>query len=114
MNTKIHYLYRDADNYKMPNRCVISGEMTEAQIAQIMDCLDEGEYFIPCQVGLPEERFEKTDPQADHCWFELSADGFELTGDPSDLPLTASQLVQNFLTAKDRWDDSWMEKEGLL
>ena len=33
MNTKLNYLYRDADNYKMPNSCVVIGEISEAQIA---------------------------------------------------------------------------------
>ncbi len=28
MNTKISYLYRDADNYKMHNKCVIAGTLT--------------------------------------------------------------------------------------
>lgn len=28
MNTRIHYLYRDADNYKVQNECVILGEMS--------------------------------------------------------------------------------------
>ena len=32
MNTKIHYLYRDADNYKVHNSCVIKGVLTPAQI----------------------------------------------------------------------------------
>ena len=31
MNTKISYLYRDADNYKMPNECVIAGTLTAFQ-----------------------------------------------------------------------------------
>ena len=34
MNTKINYLYRDADNYKVRNECVIHGEMTEEQETQ--------------------------------------------------------------------------------
>ena len=77
INTRISYLYRDADNYKMQNSCVIMGVITEAQIAEIISCLDCGEYFIPRQVGLPEKRFDRFDEEADHCWFELSADGFE-------------------------------------
>ena len=52
INTRISYLYRDADNYKMQNSCVIMGVITEAQIAEIISCLDCGEYFIPRQVGL--------------------------------------------------------------
>lgn len=47
MNTRINYLYRDADNYKMPNSCVVIGEISEVQIAEVicfhlaykMDCL---------------------------------------------------------------------------
>ena len=31
MNTKISYLYRDADNYKMHNKCVIAGTLTTEQ-----------------------------------------------------------------------------------
>ena len=38
MNTKLNYLYRDADNYKMPNSCVVIGEISEAQIAEVISC----------------------------------------------------------------------------
>ena len=51
MNTRIHYLYRDADNYKVQNECVILGEMTEEQEQRIIACLDEKEYFVPSRVG---------------------------------------------------------------
>lgn len=69
MNTKLNYLYRDADNYKMPNSCVVIGEISEAQIAEVISCLDCGEYFIPQQVGLPEKRFDRFDEEVDQCWF---------------------------------------------
>lgn len=55
MNTKIHYLYRDADNYKVHNSCVIKGVLTPAQIDIILGCCDAGEYFIPNQVGCRKE-----------------------------------------------------------
>ena len=55
MNTKISYLYRDADNYKVYNECIVQGEISEEQIRQILDCCDMGEYFIPQQVGCPKE-----------------------------------------------------------
>lgn len=54
MNTCISYLYRDACNYKIHNEVIINGVLTSAQIDSIMDCLLDGEYFIPSQVGLPE------------------------------------------------------------
>ena len=68
MNTKISYLYRDADNYKRYNECIVAGTLSANQICTILDCCDMGEYFIPGQVGLPERRFDPYDPQADHGW----------------------------------------------
>ena len=47
MNTKISYLYRDADNYKMHNKCVIAGTLTTEQTRTIKDSCEMGEYFIP-------------------------------------------------------------------
>ena len=105
MNTKISYLYRDADNYKVHNECVIEGELTEQQIETIMDCCDCGEHFIPGQVGMPERKFDEYDSEADHCWFELSRDGFGQTSRPADISLTAEQLVSNFSACKDNWQD---------
>ncbi len=93
MNTRINYLYRDADNYKMPNSCVVIGEISEVQIAEVISCLDCGEYFIPRQVGLPEKRFDRFDEEVDHCWFELSADGFEATENVSNVDMTVVQAL---------------------
>ena len=112
MNTKICYLYRDADNYKVHNECVIQGELSKEQIQSILDCCDMGEYFIPRQVGMPERRFDEYDAEVDHCWFEISEDGFEHTNQPANIPLTARQLVENFALRKDNWDDTeWMASE---
>lgn len=105
MNTKIHYLYRDADNYKVHNSCVIKGVLTPAQIDIILGCCDAGEYFIPNQVGLPERKFEKFDSQVDHCWFELTRDDFEYTDQPANVPVTAQQLTDHFIAAKYSWND---------
>ena len=41
MNTRICYLYRDSDNYKVHNMCVIHGELTDSQIDQILECCDK-------------------------------------------------------------------------
>lgn len=38
MNTRISYLYRDADNYKVLNSCVVEGEVTEEQKKTINQC----------------------------------------------------------------------------
>ena len=105
-NTQIRYLYRDASNYKVENECVVTGTLTPEQIAQIMDCCDLGEYFIPSQVGLPEQRFSQYDPAEDHCWFELAEDGFEETAKPATVGISAQQLVENFSAAKEHWNDT--------
>ncbi len=87
MNTKISYLYRDADNYKMHNKCVIAGTLTTEQARTIKDSCEMGEYFIPRQVGLPERRFDRYDPAVDHCWFELDEDCSSETIEPPTVAL---------------------------
>ena len=111
MNTQIRYLYRDASNYKAENECVVHGTFTPGQIAQIMDCCDLGEYFIPTQVGLPEQRFGRYDPEEDHCWFELAEDGFEETTKPATVGISAQQLVENFAAAKEHWNDTAFQEQ---
>ena len=93
-------------NYKVHNECVIQGELSKEQIQSILDCCDMGEYFIPRQVGMPERRFDEYDTEVDHCWFEISEDGFERTNQPANIPLTPRQLVENFALRKDNWDDT--------
>ena len=103
MNTKINYLYRDADNYKMHNSCVISGQITPEQVASIIDTLDDGEYFIPHMVGLPEQKFDTYDPQSDHPYFELGSDSFESTKAKATVELTVAELVTAFAAQKGKW-----------
>ena len=52
MNTKISYLYRDADNYKMHNKCVIAGTLTTEQARTIKDSCEMGEYFNAASTGM--------------------------------------------------------------
>lgn len=104
MNTKIEYLYRDADNYKVWNQCVINGELSADQQKTILSCLSDGEYFIPSQVGLPEEKFDTYDEQSDHPWFELGEYSFQETHAQPTVDISANQLVRAFTRAKGRWD----------
>jgi len=107
VNTKISYLYRDADNYKVWNDCIIPGVLTKEQQAMILGCLDEGEYFIPSLVGLPEKTFTDLgysyDEQADHPWFELGEASFERTTAPATVKITPEELVSAFCQRKDHW-----------
>lgn len=102
MNTKILYLYRDGSNYKMLNEVVVAGTFDETQIYIIMECLEAGEYFIPRQVGLPEKRFGEW-TEDDHCWFELSREGFVETDAAPNIGLYAGEIVKRFLEAKGNW-----------
>lgn len=105
MNTRISYLYRDASNFKVANFAVIEGEMTQREQRTILNTLSEEEYFIPRQVGLPEKRFD-TWTEDDHPWFELEPGFAAPCASAPTVQLTCAQLVANFVTAKDHWDDS--------
>jgi len=104
VNTEIEYLYRDASNYKKWNTAVLIGELSEADQQTILDCLQDGEYFIPSQVGLDEERFGSW-TEDDHRWFELEPGFATPTSYPITCGLTCAQLVENFKAAKGNWDD---------
>lgn len=105
MNTRISYLYRDASNYKKHNEVVVKGIFTEDQIRTIIRCLNDGEYFIPRQIGFPEVRFGKI-TEDDHCWFELSDEDFEEVDLRSTIDLLPDEIVRRFERAKGRWDDT--------
>lgn len=113
MNTRINYIYRDASNYKAGNTVVFRGEITEEQKNQILSCCDEGEYFIPRQVGMPENRFEDI-TEDDHPWFELEIDGFELTDAEPDTPRSVDDLVMAFARAKDSWDTTGFPGNAII
>ena len=65
-----------------------------------------GEYFIPRQVGMPERKFDEYDTEADHCWFELSKEGFEYTKQPANVSLTVQRLAENFAVCRNNWKDA--------
>ncbi len=112
-NTHISYLYRDACNYKVHNEAIIRGELSAQQIDVIMGCLNDGEYFIPSQVELPEERFGSF-TEDDHCWFELTRGGFSSVKEDATVDISADELVKRFMKAKNNWhDDEIMQKENV-
>ena len=103
VNTAIRYLYRDADNYKVRHEVVIAGGMSEEQEQAIEDSLDEGVYFIPAQVGLPDNRFGSV-TEADHPWFEW--EGAEPTAAHPTLHITAEELTAKFVGVANGWMES--------
>lgn len=111
MNICINYIYRDGSNYKRCGEAVVanpSGLKTEAVDACITDHLDDGEYFIAHQVGLPEVfhwlngEYEVTDD--DHPWHEFC--GVEETDSPVTHDMTIDDLLKKFEAAN---REGWKE-----
>lgn len=109
MNTKIGYLYRDADNYKVWNEVVIEGVLNDVQKQIIQKCLLDGEYFIPHAVGLPEKTFVdlgyRYDEQADHPYFEFSGDNINMTCELPTVNINAIRLTLNFIRMRNKWEE---------
>lgn len=80
MNTRITYLYRDADNFKESESVVVSGVV---RLSDLQPFLAEGLYFCPADVHLPhpgEKLTGGTFPgRSDDPWCELEADDFVYT-----------------------------------
>ncbi len=49
MMTKVHYMYRDASNYKFHGCFVVSGKLS---LNALEPYLFDGEFFVPHEVGL--------------------------------------------------------------
>lgn len=95
---------------KKDNSAVIEGELSPEQQKKILSCLDEGLFFIPELVGLPEVRFDEW-TEDDHDWFELCKEDFSLTSDEPTVTVTSEELVKQFETAAAlNWDKVKFEK----
>lgn len=102
-NTLITYLYRDACNYKVHNTAILKGLMTPEQEQRIWNSLQDGEYFIPHLVGLPEERFAH-ETEDDYPYFEFQSTTH--TNVPVSCDMSIEEMVKSFeLHAKD-WNSS--------
>ncbi|MEX1198898.1 MAG: hypothetical protein WEB57_13700 [Pseudohongiellaceae bacterium] len=85
MNVKVHYLYRDAGNFKQFGTVVFSNQqgLPENRIVRdIESCCEEGIYFDVSAVDLPPLYFEVYNPALDHDWHELES--IELCSEAAD------------------------------
>ena len=128
MNTKINYFYRDADNYKSAKSIILDGKISKECLKRFRSILDEGEYFIPSDVGLENlqselQKFDVKDnidsdgfynpfgPEgADHVWHTL--DSIELTNEKPTTELSNDEFCSlinedNFIG----WDVEGTEKK---
>ena len=111
-NTRLRYLYVDGNNYKYANACVVAGRLTPEQQAVILDCLDEGAYFVPSAVGLTEDRGSIPDPAADHSWFRLEAGFAEYTDDAPQCGMDAAGLTAKFVAVGPAGWDAFVRPMG--
>lgn len=82
INTRLTYMYRDADNYKVGAEVVFEGRYRLAEdLAPMLLALDSSvgtPSFVPGQVGLKDlqDRFQgcesRWDPERDHPWHEVT------------------------------------------
>lgn len=114
-NTSLTICYRDGGNNKENTDVVISGLITEEHIAAIRSHLDDGEYFIANQVGLPtpSEKFAKKYDfpleDSDHVFSTLfydgcTADEMHTHAEPT-LEMSVEDLVEMFRNVKS-WDEA--------
>lgn len=108
MNTAIMYQYRDAGNYKLATRVVVAGVLGPDQVKQLLSKLDEGVYFIPGQVGLPELQPRWRDKgcnfptEADHVYHEWQS--IEAASDRPTAAISASAVFEAFMRVV-AWDE---------
>lgn len=102
MNVQIHYLYRDAGNFKSYGSVVVANpDVLPAPIVekQIRRFLVDGSYFIATNVSLPDLRFTTIFPHLDHDWHELE-EVVDSDLPPDDSPgRTAQDMIDTFQVA---------------
>lgn len=96
-NTAFEYLYRDASNYKQGRRVIFAGEAIQELVDRIQGALDDGEFFIPSQVGL--EDLQRSFPggkvyEDDHVWHELI--GIASTSEPASASESFAEFAARF------------------
>lgn len=101
-NTRLAYLYRDADNYKVRHEVVFAGQMSEDEKMRIIASLEAGEYFFPGPLGLNDERFG-SETEADHPFFEFCY--FEETPDKPTTDISIAEIVKRFEDNAHLWKD---------
>jgi hypothetical protein len=99
-NTRLDYMYRDADNYKQNTHVVMAGALTIEQAVAIVDGLGEDDGFVPSGVGLPdlqEQMVTDWDEQSDHPYHEIT--GISLTVATPTVEMTAAEFIVLFAAA---------------
>ena len=108
-NLYFDYAYIDASNYKIFGSVTLVGDLPDAAQKRCIECLEENEFFIAEQVGIPplHNAFKENyvfPTCDDHPWhaFERFREEPE-DGDCNNTQIHASVLLSSLLLAKDAW-----------
>jgi len=105
-NTLFEYGYADGSNYKVHSEVVLSGRLTEEQIRNMLSSLDQGEFFIPSQVGLRDLQGDfihgsAWDDDDDHVWHRI--EGIKNTNAPAS-DVSVETLIESWPKDQRDWD----------
>jgi hypothetical protein len=103
-NTRMEYFYRGEDDVIKREVIIVAGVLNEREEQEFRSSLDDYDYFIPEQVGLPPLRpgLGTYGPGDDDPWHRI--DLFSITAEPTNCPGTAKELLAKFRAA--HWDPS--------
>jgi hypothetical protein len=116
-NTHLRVCYCDAHNYKNATEVVLGGAPRPDDIRTVIAAtLDDGVFFIPWQVGLPDAHFTGSNLcEEDHPWHTFGGarraselvQAFEPTDREPTLTMLWPELIERF-RAIGHWDpDCW-------
>ncbi|WP_156892442.1 hypothetical protein [Salaquimonas pukyongi] len=104
MITKVTYRYRDASNYKFWGEFHVSGKFS---LEMVEDCLFDGEFFVPHEVGLP-HLLNLPMNEDDHYLHTLEKFEAVSSGEPI---CSADELAERFKSAhRNGWFSSFTNK----
>jgi hypothetical protein len=107
----VTYQYTDAANYHLDDEFIVAGEV---HFADIEPFLDEGEFFLPSTLGIPDLWAQRLriDPDDDHPWhrFEFEEEDFKPTKRPATSKFTAESLIAAFKAASEA---GWSDEQAL-
>lgn len=111
--TRIPYVYRDGNNYKQTSYIYLVGTLTEKDLQAIASKLNDGDGFIPFDLGLgiPELQGLMSDfpSDSDHVYHDLELDSLELLprAPEGERVIEVADFVAAFEAIEDA--ESWLE-----
>ncbi len=113
MRTIFEYRYRDAGNFKASGSVTLEGSLTPQQEKAIRTKLQDGDFFIAEQIGVPPlydqlYQWSSGPIDTDHCWHEFVGFRMEAEMEASDGKQcigTTTEFVKRFASVV-RWKEA--------